>query len=490
MRSILCRSSKPGVKVALEIGEGEHFDVVVIGAGMSGLAAGIRVALFGKKVLILERHNVIGGLNSFYSIGGRKYDVGLHAMTNYAPGVKGGALAKIFRQLRVSAGDFKLSSQKQSRIVFNGCCLLFNNDIGFLKSQIAQEFPGQVDNFCRLCEVVEAEFSRLSFEGGERSALEVLPGIISDGFLRKVLMLPLLYYGSSRENDITWKQFVVLFKSIFLEGLGRPYEGIRVILRVLKEKYKLLGGLRKMKCGVSKILALEDRVKGLVLDDGKFITAEHVISSIGYPETLRLCSESLGGEAEAHIGKFSFVETMTVMKEQPSNLGWEDTIVFFNDSEELEYQCPQDLVGLGSGVICLPNNYDYEEGKVLEEGILRVTMLANYDLWKGLGVEDYARQKALWFESIQGKALSYLPAVGSDYLKSITLASDMFTPTTIEKYTGRLGGAVYGATEKNWSGSTHLKNLYICGTDQGLLGVTGAMMSGITMANRHVLMDS
>ena len=61
----------------------EHFEAVIVGAGMAGLAAGIRLAIAGKKVIILERHNAAGGLNSFYSIDGRKYDVGLHAMTNF-----------------------------------------------------------------------------------------------------------------------------------------------------------------------------------------------------------------------------------------------------------------------------------------------------------------------------------------------------------------------------------------------------------------------
>lgn len=38
-----------------------HYDAVIIGAGMSGLAAGIRLAHFGKKVCIFERHNAPGG---------------------------------------------------------------------------------------------------------------------------------------------------------------------------------------------------------------------------------------------------------------------------------------------------------------------------------------------------------------------------------------------------------------------------------------------
>ena len=60
-----------------------HYDVAIIGAGLSGLAAGVRLAHFGQKVCIFERHNAPGGLNSFYSIAGRKYDVGLHAVTNF-----------------------------------------------------------------------------------------------------------------------------------------------------------------------------------------------------------------------------------------------------------------------------------------------------------------------------------------------------------------------------------------------------------------------
>ena len=61
------------------------YDAIILGAGMSGLAAGIRLAYYQRRVLILERHSAVGGLNSFYERRGRVYDVGLHALTNYAP---------------------------------------------------------------------------------------------------------------------------------------------------------------------------------------------------------------------------------------------------------------------------------------------------------------------------------------------------------------------------------------------------------------------
>ena len=59
------------------------YDTIIIGAGMSGLAAGIRLAHYDQKVCVLEKHWTIGGLNSFYRVNGRNYDVGLHAMTNF-----------------------------------------------------------------------------------------------------------------------------------------------------------------------------------------------------------------------------------------------------------------------------------------------------------------------------------------------------------------------------------------------------------------------
>ena len=42
-------------EVSLRI-QAMSYEVLIIGAGMSGLAAGIRLAYYGKKVCILESH--------------------------------------------------------------------------------------------------------------------------------------------------------------------------------------------------------------------------------------------------------------------------------------------------------------------------------------------------------------------------------------------------------------------------------------------------
>ena len=292
-------------------------------------------------------------------------------------------------------------------------------------------------------------------------------------------------------------QFVIMFKALFFEGFARPLDGVRVILRVLLEKYRAAGGERRMKCGVQKIIHRHGQVDTLVLDSGEHVTAKHVISSIGAPETFAICGlgepigaeeSSLQPELQHQPGRHSFVETITVLNRQPADLGWgNDTIVFFNDSSNFDYACPTTQVDPRSGVICFPNNFNYGDGVNLAEGFFRVTCLANPQAWFGLEEATYQADKQRWFGAVQQSARRFLPGVPDDALGSAIVATDMFTPRTITKFTGHVNGAIYGAPKKVRDGKTALANLYLCGTDQGFLGIVGAMLSGISMANYHVL---
>ncbi|MBC8040064.1 MAG: NAD(P)/FAD-dependent oxidoreductase [Opitutaceae bacterium] len=473
-----------------------HYDVAIIGAGMAGLAAGIRLAHFGKKVCIFERHNVTGGLNSFYSIDGRKYDVGLHAMTNFVrAGVKGTPLTKLLRQLRIERDEFALCEQKRSRVAFGPrgeVSMTFTNDFTVFESEVARQFPGQIDGFRRLVAIIRT-YDDVSLGAQPESARAVIRRHLSDPLLEDMLFCPVMYYGSATEHDMEFGQFVIMFKALFLEGFARPLDGVRVILRVLLDKYRAAGGERRMKCGVQKIITRDGHASALILDDGTEVTATHVISTVGAPETERLLSagpqlSSLNSQP-APTGALSYTETITVLDREPAALGWgDDTIVFFNDSEKFTYARSEAQVDTRSGVICIPNNFDFGPDAHLPEGLFRCTCLASYDQWVNLQESDYLAAKARWYAEIQKSAQRFLPALSApDALAKATLATDMFTPRTITKYTGRLGGAIYGSPQKIRDGRTGIDNLYIAGTDQGFLGIIGAMLSGISMANFHIL---
>lgn len=453
---------------------------------MAGLAAGIRCALSGQSVLILEKHNVPGGLNSFYFKGSRKCDVGLHAVTNFVePGVKGTPLGKLCRQLRIPRDAFELSPQWGSRIAFPCVDLCFTNDFKLLEEEIGRKFPKQSDAFQNLRRAI-AEIDPFGMRPPVPGARQFLRGHLSDPYLIEMLLCPLMYYGSARENDMDLDQFVIMWRAVFEEGFARPLGGVRVIIRALLDKYRSLGGERKMKTAVASFLRKEGKVVGVRTGAGEEILAKTVLSTIGWPETLRLL-ETGSTVVRARTGRLGFVETMTFFEGQPAEIGCRDTIVFFNDSPEFDYERPQEAVDPRSGVICFPNNYAYPEGQQLDEGILRLTALANPDIWRDFSPVDYAAAKEVWAQRLEDSAIRFLPGLNLDEFRSRRRFHDMFTPLTVTRYTSHLDGTIYGSPDKQRDGFSGYEGLFIAGTDQGFLGIIGAMLSGVSMANRHCL---
>ncbi len=457
-----------------------HYDVAIIGAGMSGLAAGIRAAYFDKRVCILEKHYAYGGLNSYYTLKRRAFDVGLHAVTNYVdPGVRNAPLPKLLRQLRLTRDDFDLNPQRFSEIHFPDRRLRFTNDVEVLVQSVAETFPQDADNFRRFVTVVN-EFDDLRLDATPSSARGVLGENLSDPVLIDMLLCPMMYYGSAQEHDMDFTQFVTMFKSIFLQGFARPPNGVRTIIRALVRKYRSCGGELRMRCGVRRIETDGDRIAAIALDSGETITADVVLSSAGLIETMKMCDDDAHHPLPSQAGQVSFVESIAVLDQHPAALGHDATIIFFNDADTFTYAVPERLVDLRSGVVCCPTNYEGHED--VGEGVLRVTWLASSKRWAELDENAYSTAKQRLRLDFFERGKRYI-----DRFDDHTVGTDMFTPRTIERYTGHHNGAVYGTPHKVRDGRTRFKNLFICGTDQGFLGIIGAMLSGITVTNLHIL---
>ena len=351
------------------------YDTIVIGAGLSGLAAGIRLAYFEKSVCVLERHTTIGGLNSFYRLRDRNYDVGLHAMTNFAiPGTKRGPLSKLLRQLRLRWDDFDLSPQNGSTIAFPGVTLQFTNDFAVLESEIARAFPSQIDGFRRFTAHLLA-FDELALEQPELSARSILAEYITEPILIEMLLCPLMFYGSARPMDMDFGQFVIMFKSIFMEGFGRPHAGVRLILKKLVRQFKLLGGELRLRAGVREIVLDGGRAVGVILDDGTELAAHNILSSAGSAETMRMLPQSDAPQPSIEPGDISFMETISILDREPAELGNDRTIIFYNDSPDFRYERHSEPIDVRSGIICCPNNFQYD--KPLEDSSVRITDLAD-----------------------------------------------------------------------------------------------------------------
>ena len=117
------------------------------------------------------------------------------------------------------------------------------------------------------------------------------------------------------------------------------------------------------------------------------------------------------------------------------------------------------------------------------EGVVRVTMMADPHRWAALPDQAaYQQAKVRAAEQMLGLADRWWPGVAEH-----VVFQDVFTPRTIERYTGHVHGSVYGSPQRIPDGRTPVDGLLLCGTDQGFVGVVGAMNAGVMVANDGVL---
>ncbi len=470
------------------------FDVVVIGAGPSGLAAAARLAHFGVRVCVLEAHRRLGGLSSWHHVNGKEISSGLHAFTNYNADGRGGPLGKLLRQLRLKPADLALRSQGFSSIRFPSATLRFSNRTDQIREEIARVFPGQIDKFDAFRRLVnatdEGELTRT-----QQSARAILDQYITDPLLADMLLCPVMFYGnpggvgdgddaSRSQPDMDWLLFCVVWKCIFESGFGYPACGMRALWELLADRIKNDGGDIRMGAKVVELRRAGDTVTEAVLANGETVQATVFLSSAGGVETETLIHP--GQPAEKEAGTISITEGISMMDCSAVEAGMEETVIFYSFTDKFTFRRPDGLVEDSNGVVCAPGNYQPPDA---EEKYLKITQLASYPVWRALSKEAYAYAKndvAAGMAAALGK-LGIVPAKNRGATSKFGIFDDVFTPLTLERYTGHTDGALYGSPVKSRTGETGWANVFLIGADQGFHGIVGAMLSGVAMANMHWL---
>ena len=455
-----------------------HLDVLIIGAGLSGIGAGIRLAHFGKKVAIFERHRLPGGLNSYYCRNGVSIDVGLHAMTNYAPeDDRSAPLNKLLRQLRLKRSSLGLCPQTFSKILFPGATLRMGNGLDVFRAEVSARFPKETVGFDALCRRI-AETDSMSLSPVRESARAVLEQYISTPLLREMLLCPVMFYGNPQMDDMDFNQFCIMFQSLIMEGMARPHDGMEPLISMLLQRYREMGGELFLENGISKLMCENGHVSEIIDDQGGRHTADMVISSCGASETASLCTEEQPTLQQCGAGQMGFVETMFNLDRPPKALGLDACIIFRSRIPQFRFRLPQEGIDIDSQVICMPGNFQ-GCNDIPAANSVRMTVTASPRWWMALSSDEYKEAKRKAAESLMDLLDEVAPGI-----KGAIKAWDMFTPKTIYRFTGHCNGAIYGSPCKNPTGMTNCDNLRICGTDQGFLGIVGSLMSGCVIANR------
>ncbi|MDP0497102.1 MAG: FAD-dependent oxidoreductase [Verrucomicrobiota bacterium JB024] len=454
----------------------ERYDTIIIGAGFAGLSAGIRLAQFQKRVLILESHKLPGGLNSYYYRGkGQLYNSGLHTVTNFNAKNRRWGFGLICRNLGIDSGEFRLVPPKHpSALQIPQGELLFGNDPELLRASIAREFSSQVDGFDRFCADLKSPRDPAVLQrAGSR---ELLGEYFTEPRLMDLLELPVYIYGGYREGQIDAATFSTVFRSIFLEGCGSPPD-IKHVLDLLIARFKDLGGELKTRRRVAQIVTDGGRFRGVELADGTVLEADACLSSAGLAET-----GQLAGQVWGDSGDLSVFETVVAMDRPLDELGVDRTLLMVSLEPEFHWRAPEGRQEYFHLTLAASDNYAFSERPTAHH--LKIGCFQKGSLWLGLDEETYRQEKL----RLEEKMLAELTARFPGLLDEPVTHHESLTPKTVVDYTSHLNGGIYGGCVKSFDGGTPVGGLFVIGNDQAGIGIMGALTSGVIVANYKVVL--
>jgi phytoene dehydrogenase-like protein len=444
------------------------YDVVVIGGGLGGLTAANRLASFGRSVLLLEHHTMLGGLATWFKRKGYIFDVALHG---FPVGMK------------------KTCRKYWSRELYDRIVPLRN--IRFDNPQFSLTTTFDEQDFTRLLiekfgvapETVAAFFAEMRsmnyYDDQTATTRELFdryfPG--RDDVVR-FLMEPITYANGSTldEPAITYG---IVFSNFMSQGVYTFEGGTDKMLELMQADLARNGADVRTGALVEKIVvepeapapgAARPKVRGVVAN-GRFIPAAAVLSNANLLTTIRdmvgaghFAPEFLRDAQAVRINNSSCQVYIAIRRgETIENIG---DLLFTSTAPRFD---PKAMLDRRITSRTFSVYYPYTRPG-LEQHTVVASSNANYEDWAGLSREEYAAAKAALIEGTLDALEKYLP----DVRRKIGHV-EAATPRTFERYTRHVRGASFGTKFEGLRISMGLKDRI-----GGLFhaGSVGIIMSG------------
>lgn len=284
------------------------WDAIVVGSGAGGMAAAAALSRLGKRVLLLEKHYVIGGLTHEFERRGYRWDVGVHYVGEMQ---QGGQMRRLLQWLtddtppefapmpagydRVLLPDgFEFMIRYPEQAFFDDLVARFPKErtgIEGYRAALKAATKTAVTLFQSRCmpKPIGAAMRWFKRKAIQRWVGRTTAEAISD-YTRNPQLAALLaaqwgdYGGIPSEGSFAMHAMVVMS---YWHGAYYPVGGAQKIAPAFIEAIEKAGGQVRTKAGVSTILIEENKVTGVMLESGEAIHAALVISAIGARETVR-----------------------------------------------------------------------------------------------------------------------------------------------------------------------------------------------------------
>ena len=475
--------------------------ILIVGAGMAGLSAGIHACRNGYDVELFETHKLPGGLCAAWDRKGYTFDGCIHWLVGSKPGSQ-------FNRLWREVGALKDTKIIDHEIFMtiedvSGKSLNIYSDLDHLQAHLLEVAPEdevpvkqmidaaktmskmdmpleKPDEFFRFWDIPVMMIKMMPFFKilGRFSRITVAEFIaeLKNPILKEALalILPVNY---------TMTSLISTLASLHSSDAGFPEGGSLPLVRSIEKCFLDLGGSIHYNSKVKQILIRDNRAYGLLLDNGSEVQGDYVISAADLHSTMY---DLLGGEYLTPLIKDSFANLPCYTSAQV-NLGVD--IDLSSEAKRLVVRL-DNPIDLGSG----PNRYVYLTNYTFDptlapagKSVLSAMVYSSYEYWGSPtgNKERYREKKEQLAEKLTKAAVKRFPAI-----KNKIEVTDVVTPLTYHRYTAVWKGAYMAWIVPPAAGRFNiprklpdLENFYLAGQwVSPPAGLPGSMLTG-----RHVI---
>ena len=500
------------------------YDVVVIGAGGGGISAAARLALKGKKVIVIEQHDRVGGYMSSFERDDYTFEASLHAMD--------GMGREIFPKLGIEDKVTVHKVDPAYRSVFPDFNFDVAGDVNLYRQRLKEQFPHEAEGIDGLIDQLALIYEGMTClmdlqdkkdVGGtiwrmitkpsmfwpiikywDKTCEEMLNDFIHDEKLIALFIQLMAYTGTSADR-VSGMFFAMMWISYHHVGFYYFEGGSQAVTKALAEVVRENGGEVLLNTLVTKILLEDGKAVGVQTKDGKEFKARYVISNANALDTFfkmigeehlpadyveRLKTMTIGLPAFAvYLGvDHDFTDTFPPgVHSYFVNPGYNQDEIFKYFREGVP---EKNLYGLINYTMADPT--DAPEGK----NVIAIVSMMPYD-YKGdwYESESYEKYDALKNEVAQifiDRSEKLIPGL-KDHIEVMEVGS----PRTMEHYTLNPKGTIFGwefskeqSMLKRLSQKTPIENLYLASAwafPGG--GQSAVIMGGLMCADTIVKRD-
>jgi phytoene desaturase len=269
---------------------------IVIGAGIGGLAAAMRLGAKGYAVTVVDRLDVPGGRGSSITQNGHRFDLGPTIVT----------VPQTLRDLWAACGrDFDADVDLRPMQPFyemrwpDGSRFSVNGDSDAMRAEVARLSPGDLPGYDRFLKDAETRYwfgfedlgrrpmhslwdlikvlPRFAWLRADRSVYAHAARLVKDERLRMALSFHPLFIGGDPFHVTSMYALVAHLEKEF--GVHYAMGGVQAIAQAMARVIAEQGGTLRMGAEADEIVTRGGRAAGVRLTDGTEIAADIVVSN-------------------------------------------------------------------------------------------------------------------------------------------------------------------------------------------------------------------